>query len=44
VVLLFVDQTMKVGDAPPARAPLSVRMKLDKIGERWLVSEWDPVS
>jgi Mce-associated membrane protein len=43
VVLLFVDQTMKIGDAPPARAPFSVRVKLDKIREHWLVSEWDPI-
>jgi Mce-associated membrane protein len=41
VVLLFVNQTIKIGDAVPANATSSVRVTLDKIGERWLVSGFD---
>jgi Mce-associated membrane protein len=41
VVLVFVDQTIKVGDSAPADAVSSVRVTLDKIGERWLVSDFD---
>lgn len=41
VVLLFVNQTIKIGDSAPANAPSSVRATLDKIGGRWLVSEFD---
>jgi Mce-associated membrane protein len=41
VVLLFVDQMVKIGDSPPADASSSVRVTLDKIGDRWLVSGFD---
>jgi Mce-associated membrane protein len=41
VVLLFVDQTVKTGDSSPADASTSVRVTLDKIGDRWLVSGFD---
>jgi Mce-associated membrane protein len=41
VVLLFVNQTIKIGDAAPVDATSSVRVTLDKIGERWLVSGFD---
>jgi Mce-associated membrane protein len=41
VVLLFVNQTIKIGDAAPADAASSVRVTLDKINERWLVSGFD---
>jgi Mce-associated membrane protein len=41
VVLLFVNQIIKIGDAAPANATSSVRVTLDKIGERWLVSGFD---
>jgi Mce-associated membrane protein len=41
VVLLFVNQTIKIGGAAPADATSSVRVTLDKIGERWLVSGFD---
>ena len=41
VVLLFVDQTVKIGDFSPADASTSVRVTLDKIGDRWLVSGFD---
>jgi Mce-associated membrane protein len=41
VVLLFVNQTIRIGSAAPADAPSSARVTLDKIGERWLVSGFD---
>jgi len=41
VVLVFVNQTIRIGDAAPADAVSSVRVTLDKIGERWLVSDFD---
>jgi Mce-associated membrane protein len=41
VVLLFVTQTVRIGDAPTADTGSSVRVTLDKIGERWLISDFD---
>jgi Mce-associated membrane protein len=41
VVLLFVNQTIKIGDAAPADTTSSVRVTLDKVGDRWLVSDFD---
>ncbi len=41
VVLVFVNQTIKIGDSAPADATSSVRVTLDKVGERWLVSGFD---
>ena len=41
VVLLFVAQTVRIGDAPPVDTGSSVRVTLDKIGDRWLISDFD---
>jgi Mce-associated membrane protein len=41
VVLVFVNQTIKIGNSVPADADTSVRVTLDKIGDRWLVSGFD---
>jgi Mce-associated membrane protein len=41
VVLLFVNQTVRIGESRPADSASSVRVTLDKIGERWLVSGFD---
>jgi Mce-associated membrane protein len=41
VVLVFVNQTIKIGDSAPANAGSCVRVTLDKIGDRWLVSDFD---
>jgi Mce-associated membrane protein len=41
VVLLFVNQTVRMGDSRPADSASSVRVTLDKIGERWLISGFD---
>ena len=43
VALLFVNQSVSVGDDPPTSTSSSVRVTLDKIGQRWLVSGFDPV-
>lgn len=41
VVLVFVDQTVTVGTSPPAAVASSVRVTLDKVGGRWLISGFD---
>jgi Mce-associated membrane protein len=43
VVLLFVNQTVTVGAGVPADTASSVRVTLDKVGDRWMVSQFDPV-
>ncbi|UQX10412.1 hypothetical protein [Candidatus Mycobacterium methanotrophicum] len=41
IVLVFVNQTVKIGDSAPADADSSFRVTLDKVGDRWLVSGFD---
>jgi Mce-associated membrane protein len=41
VVLLFVNQTVRIGDSRPTDSASSVRVTLDKVGERWLISGFD---
>ena len=43
VVLLFVDQTVVVGSEAPTKTLSSVRVTLDKQGDRWLISGFDPI-
>ena len=43
VVLLFVNQTIIVGHDAPTNTASSVRVTLDKIDGRWLISQFDPV-
>ena len=46
VTLVFVDQSVTraaAGETGPVRSSFSVRVTLDKIGDRWLVSEFRPV-
>ncbi|WP_240316602.1 hypothetical protein [Mycobacterium persicum] len=43
VVLLFVNQTTIVGTEAPSYTASSVRVTLDKIDGRWLISGFDPV-
>ncbi|WP_197376653.1 hypothetical protein [Mycolicibacterium baixiangningiae] len=43
VVLLFVNQTVAVGENAPSNTASSVRVTLDKVGEQWLVSEFQPI-
>jgi Mce-associated membrane protein len=42
-VLLFVDQTVVIGQSAPSNSASSVRVSLDKIDGRWLISQFDPV-
>ena len=41
VVMLFVDQTMIIGDSAPTSTASSVRVTLDKVEGRWLISQFD---
>jgi Mce-associated membrane protein len=43
VVLVFVNQTVSVGNGVPTDTASSVRITLDKVGDRWLISKFDPV-
>ena len=43
VVMLFVNQTVIVGQDPPTNTASSVRVTLDKVDGRWLISGFDPV-
>ena len=42
-VLVFVNQTITVGNDPPTDTASSVWVTLDKIGGRWLISAFEPV-
>lgn len=43
VALLFVDQTVTIGDGAPTDTQPVVRVTLDRVDGRWLVSHFDPV-
>ncbi|WP_431235974.1 hypothetical protein ACQ856_29725 (plasmid) [Mycolicibacterium psychrotolerans] len=43
VVLLFVDQTVTVGEQPPSDTNSRVRVTLDKVADRWLLTGFDPI-
>ncbi len=43
VVLLFVSQTVVVGQDAPTSTASNVRVTLDKRDGRWLISRFDPV-
>jgi Mce-associated membrane protein len=43
VVLVFVDQTTIIGNDPPSNSMSSVRVTLEKLHDRWLISQFDPV-
>jgi Mce-associated membrane protein len=43
VVLVDVDQTVTVGTDAPADTTSSVRVTLEKVGGRWLISAFDPI-
>ncbi len=43
VVLVFVNQTVIVGQDAPTDTASSVRVTLDRSGDRWLISKFDPV-
>jgi Mce-associated membrane protein len=43
VILLFVSQTVVVGQDAPTSTASNVRVTLDKRDGRWLISRFDPV-
>ncbi|WP_156738344.1 MULTISPECIES: hypothetical protein [unclassified Mycobacterium] len=43
VVLLFANQTVTIGDGVPTDTQPVIRVALDKVNGRWLVSHFDPV-
>jgi len=43
VVLVFVNQRATVGTGAPTDTASAVRVTLDKIGDRWLISDFQPV-
>ena len=43
VVLVFVDQTTAIGKDAPTASTSAVRVTLDRVNGRWLISQFDPV-
>jgi Mce-associated membrane protein len=43
VALVFVDQTTTIGSDAPTQTTSSVRVSLEKVDGRWLISQFDPV-
>jgi Mce-associated membrane protein len=43
VALLFVNQTVTVGSDASTETASSVRVTLERVGQRWLVSNFEPV-
>ncbi|OBF30123.1 hypothetical protein [Mycobacterium sp. ACS4331] len=41
--LVFVNQTVIIGDGAPTATASSVKVTLEKVGDRWLISGFDPV-
>ena len=44
VVMVYVNQTFMHDPDPPTSTASSVRVTLDKVGRRWLISEFTPVA
>lgn len=43
VVLVFVNQTTTVGNDPPTDTASRVKVTLEKVNNRWLISQFDPI-
>jgi Mce-associated membrane protein len=43
VVLVFANQTVTIGGGAPTDTQPVIRVTLDKVDGRWLVSHFDPV-
>lgn len=43
VALVYVNQTVAVGNDAPTDTASTVRVTMDKVGNRWLISSFDPV-
>ena len=42
-VLVFVDQTITIGKDAPTDTASSIRITLDNVGNRWLISGFEPI-
>lgn len=42
-VMLFIDQNIAIGQDPPVVSASSISVRLDKVGNRWLIAAFDPV-
>jgi Mce-associated membrane protein len=43
VLLAYVDQALAVGKEPPTQTNSSVRVTMEKVDGRWLISGFDPI-
>jgi Mce-associated membrane protein len=43
VALLYVNQRTVIGSGPPSDLKSSIRISMDKVDGRWLISRFDPV-
>jgi Mce-associated membrane protein len=43
VALVFVNQTITIGNGAPTTSASSVRVTLDRVGDHWLISSFEPV-
>jgi Mce-associated membrane protein len=43
VVLVYIDQTTAIGNDAPTQTTSSVRITLERVHGRWLISQFDPV-
>ncbi|MEM6110531.1 hypothetical protein AAHS21_30585 [Mycobacterium sp. 050272] len=43
VVVVFVNQTINIGNDPPSSTASSVRVTLEKINGRWLIAQFEPI-
>jgi Mce-associated membrane protein len=43
VVLVFINQTTTIGNDAPTQTTSSVRITLERVHDRWLISQFDPV-
>lgn len=43
VVLVFADQTLTTAGSAPTHVSSSIRVSMDKVDERWLISGFDPI-
>lgn len=43
VVMVYINQNVTMGDDPPTDTASAVKVALDKVGERWLISGFDPI-
>ena len=43
VVLVFIDQTTTIGNDAPTQTTSSVRITMERVHDRWLISQFDPV-